>query len=300
MTPNEFKAISEMLKSESGLVLADDKQYLLESRLSPIAKKLKLASVNELVSLWRTKKDANLQNQIIEAMTINESFFFRDKTPFDNFENHMLPALIERNKGTKKIRIWSAAASTGQEAYSLSMILREHANELMGWKIDIVGTDLSSDALEKAKSGLYSQFEVQRGMPVKYLVKNFNQIGSMWQIKSDIRSMVQYRQFNLLKNYAVLGRFDIIFLRNVLIYFDKDTKADILTRMEKQSNDKAFLVLGASETLVGLNQTYKPVEGIRGLYHIDHNNVSSQKPSSLAAGTPQQSPARPGLMSAKS
>lgn len=269
MTPNEFLALREMLKKESGLVLTEDKQYLLESRLNPVVKKEKLGSVSELVAAWRRSNDKALQNQIIEAMTINESFFFRDKTPFDNFEQHMLPTLIERNKLSKRIRIWSAAASTGQEAYSLAMILKENADKLQGWRIEIIGTDLCSDALEKAKTGLYSQFEVQRGMPVKYLVKNFKQVGSMWQIEPDLRSAVQYRQFNLMNSFAALGKFDVIFIRNVLIYFDKETKADILSRMENQTNAGCFLVLGASETLVGLNQTFTSVEGVRGLYQID-------------------------------
>lgn len=268
MTPSDFEAVREMLKQESGLVLNDDKQYLLESRLAPIAKKLKFNSVAELVSAWRKTADRSMAAQIIEAMTINESFFFRDKTPFDNFENHMLPEILERNREKRTLRIWSAAASTGQEAYSLAMILKEHSEKLQGWKVEILGTDLCSEALEKAKAGIYSQFEVQRGMPVKYLVKNFEQNGTMWQLKPEIRAMANFRQFNLMKNFAIFGKFDIIFIRNVLIYFDKDTKADILHRAEKQTNPGCFLVLGASETLVGLNQSFKPVGGVRGLYQI--------------------------------
>jgi len=268
MTPKDFNALQEMLKTSSGLVLTEDKQYLLESRLAPVVKKLKYDSVEALLADWTRTKQKTLQNHIIEAMTINESFFFRDKTPFDHFENIMLPALI-KNKKTKHIRIWSGAASTGQEAYSLSMILKEQAHQLAGWRIEIVGTDLCSEALEKAKSGLYSQFEVQRGMPVKYLVKNFKQVGSMWQLDSSIRSTVQFRQFNLMNSFSILGRFDVVFLRNVLIYFGKETKTDILQRIEKQTNPGCYLVLGASETLVGLNQTFKPVENARGLYQIE-------------------------------
>jgi len=266
MKPQEFNALCEMLKKSSGLVLSQDKQYLLESRLAPVAKKFKYDSVAALVSSWHSSRERSLENEILEVMTINESFFFRDKTPFDNFENVMLPHLLESKKGQKHIRIWSGAASTGQEAYSLSMILKEHAAKLEGWRVEIVGTDLCSEALEKAKSGLYSQFEVQRGMPVKYLVKNFKQVGSMWQLDAKIRSTVQFRQFNLMNSFTMLGRFDIIFLRNVLIYFDKETKADILKRLEKQTNSECFLVLGASETLVGLNDQFKPVKDVRGLY----------------------------------
>lgn len=290
MTPKDFNALQEMLKTSSGLVLTEDKQYLLESRLAPVAKKLKYDSVDLLLADWTRTKEKTLQNHIIEAMTINESFFFRDKTPFDHFENIMLPSLI-KNKKTKHIRIWSGAASTGQEAYSLSMILKEQAHQLAGWRIEIIGTDLCSEALEKAKSGLYSQFEVQRGMPVKYLVKNFKQVGSMWQLDSTIRSTVQYRQFNLMNSFAILGRFDVIFLRNVLIYFGKETKADILKRMEKQTNPGCFLVLGASETLVGLNQTFKPVDKVRGLYQIEDslaklNPLQSKSTTDLSQNRP--------------
>ncbi len=269
MKLQEFNALCEMLKKSSGLVLTQDKQYLLESRLAPVAKKFKYDSVAALLSGWNSSRERSLENEILEAMTINESFFFRDKTPFDNFENIMLPHLLESKKRQKHIRIWSGAASTGQEAYSLSMILKEHAAELEGWRVEIVGTDLCSEALEKAKSGLYSQFEVQRGMPVKYLVKNFKQVGSMWQIDAKIRSSVQFRHFNLMNSFTMLGRFDIIFLRNVLIYFDKETKADILQRIEKQTNSECFLVLGASETLVGLNDHFKLVQDVRGLYKYE-------------------------------
>lgn len=275
MRPSEFNTLKEMLKTSSGFVLTDDKQYLLESRLAPLAKKCQYESVDALISDWCRTKQTSLQNQIIEAMTINESFFFRDKSPFDNFENHILPHLLESNKNQKKIRIWSAAASSGQEAYSLAMILKEHAPKLAGWNIDIIGTDLCSEALEKAKAGLYSQFEVQRGMPIQYLVKNFKQVGSMWQINSDIRSMVQYRQFNLMNSFTLLGRFDVIFIRNVLIYFDKETKANILSRMEKQTNSECFLVLGASETLVNLNKNFKSVPDVRGLYKFDAESAAA-------------------------
>ena len=279
MTPRDFDYLRTLLKSASGLVLTDDKQYLIESRLLPVAKKLKFETIDAMVAELRRSEATSLKNQIVEAMTINESFFFRDKTPFDNFENIMLPDLLEAKKSQKHLRIWSAAASTGQEAYSLSMILKEYATELEGWRVEIIGTDLCSEALEKAKAGLYSQFEVQRGMPVKYLVKNFKQVGSMWQVNSNIRSSVQYRQFNLLNSFNLLGRFDIIFCRNVLIYFDKETKSDIISRMAKQTNPNCYLVLGASETLVGLNDSFGTVSNARGLYQIKEQAGNKQASS---------------------
>ncbi len=288
MTPRDFDYLRTLLKSASGLVLTDDKQYLIESRLLPVAKKLKYETIDAMVAELRRSEATSLKNQIVEAMTINESFFFRDKTPFDNFENIMLPKLLEAKKSQKHLRIWSAAASTGQEAYSLSMIMQEYAAELEGWRIEIIGTDLCSEALEKAKAGLYSQFEVQRGMPVKYLVKNFKQVGSMWQVNSKIKSSVQYRQFNLLNSFNLLGRFDIMFCRNVLIYFDKETKSDIIERKGKQTNPNCYLVLGASETLVGLNDSFGTVPDARGLYQI--KDQAGNKPASAitrpASGAP--------------
>lgn len=275
MKPSEFNSLRDMLNKESGLVLSEDKQYLVESRLGPVAKKLEYKDVATMVSEWHSGKKASLQNQIVEAMTINESFFFRDKTPFDNFKDYTLPNLIKSKATSKHIRIWSAAASTGQEAYSLAMILNEHKHLLQGWRIEIIGTDLCSEALAKAKSGLYSQFEVQRGMPVTYLVKNFKQIGTMWQLDSNITSMVQFRQFNLMNSFTGLGKFDVIFCRNVLIYFNRETKSDILKRMEAQCNNGCHLVLGASETLVGLNGNYTPVANARGLY--EHNREAAVK-----------------------
>ncbi len=291
MTPNDFEYLRDLLEKASGLVLSNEKQYLIESRLAPVAKKLNHDGVDSLVKELRRTQSSMLKSQIVEAMTINESFFFRDKVPFDNFENTMLPNLLERNAKTKQIRIWSAAASTGQEAYSLAMILSEQISKLAGWRIEIIGTDLCSEALEKAKAGIYTQFEVQRGMPVKYLVKNFEQVGSIWHINPSIRSMVKFRQFNLLDSFNVLGRFDIIFCRNVLIYFGADTKRDILSRMAKQTNQNCYLVLGASETLVGISDDFARVEDHRGLYEkaaVEEPVANKIRPSNLGTTTTMQ------------
>lgn len=269
MTPQEFDFVREMLKERSGLVLSDEKRYLVESRLDPVVKKNELGSLSELMQALMRPGGDKLRSQVTEAMTINESFFFRDKTPFDNLKEVMLPYLISSRGSLKKIRIWSAAASTGQEAYSIAIVIREMANKMPGWRHDIIGTDLSVDVLEKAKAGLYSQFEVQRGLPIQVLVKNFKQVGSMWQIDNAVRAMVQYKPFNLLNNFSPLGKFDIIFCRNVLIYFDQPTKRDILARICKQMAPDGFLVLGAAETTVGLTEDLKPVSGRRGLYQIE-------------------------------
>jgi chemotaxis protein methyltransferase CheR len=199
-------------------------------------------------------------------MTTNESFFFRDNTPFDLFRDHVLPALAKSRAQNKKLRIWCAAASTGQECYSLAMILKENEALWRDWRIEIVGTDISTQVLEKAKAGVYSQFEVQRGLPIKLLIKYFRQVGEMWQIDNSLRSMVSFREFNLLDGFGALGRFDVVFCRNVLIYFDQPTKQEILARIRATLPSDGVLFLGAAETVLGITDKFKPVTGHRGLY----------------------------------
>ena len=205
-------------------------------------------------------------SEITEAMTTNESFFFRDNKPFDLFKDSVLPQLLESRASRKKIRIWCAAASTGQEPYSLAIILKELSVKLAGWNIEIVGTDLSQKVLDKAKMGLFSQFEVQRGLPIQMLIKYFNQVGELWQISEEIRNMVSFRKFNLLDPYTLLGSFDVIFCRNVLIYFDQPTKTEVLEKMRKLLPNDGTLFLGAAETVLGITDKFKPVQGQRGLY----------------------------------
>jgi chemotaxis protein methyltransferase CheR len=211
-----------------------------------------------------------LATEVVEAMTTNETFFFRDKLPFEHFRDTVLPALIEARAREKRIRIWCAACSTGQEPYSLAMALKSNTDglgaKLAGFRIDIVGTDISGDVLERAKSGIYSQFEVQRGLPIHQLVKFFSQTGEAWQIAAEIRAMVQFRTLNLLKDFSALGTFDIVFCRNVLIYFDQQTKIGVLNRLARQIPVDGFLSLGAAETVVGLTDAFKPMTDRRGLY----------------------------------
>ncbi len=177
-----------------------------------------------------------------------------------------MPEMLAARGAQRRLRIWCAAASTGQEPYSLAIILKEMADKLAGWRVEIVATDLSGDVLEKARTGIYSQFEVQRGLPIQFLVKYFTQVGEMWQIAPEIRAMVQYRSFNLLHDPAALARFDIVFCRNVLIYFDQDTKIGVLNRIARQTEPHGYLVLGAAETVVGLTDSFKPLPDKRGLY----------------------------------
>jgi len=267
MNIDDFNLLSKLIKDRSGLTLTKDKAYLLESRLLPVARKWNLKSLDELVMRLRTRSEAGLVRDVVEAMTTNESFFFRDIKPFDQFKQVVLPFLLQARGTTRNIKVWSAACSSGQEPYTLSMMLKEERQKLIGWNVDILATDLSTEILAKAQAGLYSQFEVQRGLPIQLLVKYFKQAGDRWQIDSAIREMVRYRPFNLLDDLSGLGQFDVIFCRNVLIYFDQPTKQMVLERMARQLAPDGFLYLGGAETVVGITDKFQPMANHRGIYH---------------------------------
>ena len=282
MNTLEYDYLRKLLKDRSGLVLSSDKQYLLESRLLPIVRRLDLGSLGGLVAKLQVPGAESLIVQVVEAMTTNESFFYRDKVPFDNFSEAILPAMIAARANQRRIRIWCAAASTGQEPYSLAMCLKEMGSKLAGWRTEMIATDLSLEVLEKATAGVYSQFEVQRGLPVQLLIKYFTQNGDTWQISPEIRAMVQYRPFNLLHDFAALGTFDIVFCRNVLIYFDQPTKIEVLHRIAKLMPPDGYLVLGAAETLVGLTEAFKPLPDRRGVYALNGSAAASSAAPRLA------------------
>jgi chemotaxis protein methyltransferase CheR len=265
VTPLDYDYLRKFLKDRSGLDLSSDKQYLVESRLLPLARKAGLVGLDELVAQIRNGSEA-MSADVVEAMTTNETFFFRDKVPFDHLRETIIPELLKARAGKRGLRIWCAASSTGQEPYSIAMCLKEMGAQLSGWRIEIIATDLAPSVLEKSKSGVYSQFEVQRGLPIQLLVKYFKQTGELWQLNPDIRAMIQFKQLNLLQNFSNLGTFDVVFCRNVLIYFDQDTKVDVFKRLAKVMEPDAFLALGAAETVVGLTDAFKPHPDKRGLY----------------------------------
>ncbi len=266
MTPLDYNFLRKALKERSGLVLSADKEYLVESRLLPVARKAGFRNVGELVRALMHGSADLLMTPVVEAMMTNESFFFRDKIPFDHFRSTVMPGLIASRQNSRAIRIWCAAASTGQEPYSLAMCLKEMRSEIAGWRIELLASDLSNEVLEKARQGLYTQFEVQRGLPIQLLIKHFTQVGELWQIAPDIRAMVKYRQINLLADFSHLGRFDLIFCRNVLIYFDQETKSSVLDRLARTIAPDGYLVLGAAETVVGLTDKFAVLADKRGLY----------------------------------
>lgn len=266
MTPQDFDYLRALLRERSGLMLSAEKQYLAESRLLPVARRHGMATLSDLIAKLKVRSSLELAAEVVEAMTTNETFFFRDKLPFEHFRDTMIPALIAARGREKRIRIWCAAASTGQEPYSLAMVLHEMRDKLGGLLVEILATDLSGEVLERARSGVYSQFEVQRGLPIQNLLKFFTQTGDSWQVLPEIREMVQFRTLNLLNDFAPLGTFDIVFCRNVLIYFEQDTKIGVFNRIARQLPDDGYLILGAAETVVGLTDAFKPVPDKRGLY----------------------------------
>jgi len=265
VTPQDFDYLRRLLKDRSGLVLAAEKQYLAESRLLPVARRHGLSSLTELIAKLKTPSSL-LAIEVVEAMTTNETFFFRDKIPFEQVRDVIMPELIAARAREKRIRIWCTAAASGQEPYSLAMIVKSMGAALAGFRVEILATDIAGEVLERGKAGLYSQFEVQRGLPIQLLVKYFTQTGGMWQIAPEIRAMVQFRPLNLLNDFKPLGTFDLVFCRNVLIYFDQETKTRVLERIARQMAEDGKLVLGAAETVVGLTDALKPVPERRGLY----------------------------------
>ena len=266
MTPQEYDYLRALLKEGSGLTLSADKHYLVESRLLPVARKAGLPTLGELVLRLKGAGGEALKVDVVAAMTTNESFFFRDKFPFENFRTFIIPNLLQARASERRIRIWCAAAATGQEPYSLAMILKEMGCQLDGFRVEILATDLSDGVLEKGKSGIYSQFEVQRGLPIQLLVKYFTQTGEAWRIAPEIRNMVQFRPINLIRNFSNLGLFDVVFCRNVLIYFDQATKIAVLERIAGVTACDGYLALGGAETTIGLTEMFKAIPERRGLY----------------------------------
>ena len=251
ISPQSYYFFQRLISRESGIVLDDDKRYLLEARLMPIALKLRLYSLNDLCVLLQTTTDLSIRQQVVEAMTTNETFFFREGAQYDALKSTILPELLQERQMTRKISVWSAAASTGQEAYSLAMLLLEMG--LGNWNISIVGTDLSEGVLQRARAGKYLQIEVNRGLPAQLLVKYFKREGLEWQLKDEVRRMGRFEQGDLRRGPSAMGPFDLVFCRNVLIYFDVETKRNILDRIKQRLEPGGHLLLGGSETTLNLD-----------------------------------------------
>ncbi len=248
LSPRDFAFVADLLKSNSGLSLAPAKSYLLESRIMPLLRRYGLRTSSDFVTALRTDEKGVMLTELSEAMATYETYFFRDLKPFESLQHIALPQFRAARSAQKKLRIWCAAASTGQEPYSLAMLLEEQSHLWADWTIEILATDVSSLALARAKAGLYSQFEVQRGLPIRHLMKHFMQNGDQWEINSALKKRIRFQQYNLLHPMAQLGRFDIILCRNVLIYFDAQTKTQVLNRLAAQMPADGVLVMGSAET----------------------------------------------------
>jgi chemotaxis protein methyltransferase CheR len=265
MLARDFETLASLVRAESGLAMTPDKAYLLESRLAPVVMKWKLGGVDQLAAALRNGQDPAQIRDVVEAMTINESQFFRDSKPFELFGGKMLPALIAQRAPWRRLRIWSAACSSGQEAYSIAIVLQEHGN-LDGWQIEILGTDISTEMVERAQAGLYTTFEVQRGVPPRILAKYFTRVADKWQIAEPLRRAVHFRRHNLLHDLRPLGIFDIVFCRNVLIYFELAMKVRVLAAIRGQVAADGYLVLGGAETVLGVTEIFAQSPGLPGIY----------------------------------
>lgn len=254
--------VRELVRGVSGIVLDVGKEYLVESRLTALARREGMTSLESLVARFRAEPWGSIRAKVIEAMTTNETSFFRDALPFEALRKVLLPDLIQRRARERTLTVWCAAASSGQEPYSLAMLIRESFRQLDGWNVRILATDLSREALDRARAGLYTQVEISRGLPAPLLAKYFAQQGVHWRINDDLKKMVEFRHMNLMQSWPVMPPPDIVMLRNVLIYFDVPTKKMILGKVRQLLRPDGYLFLGAAETTMHLDGAFErvPVE----------------------------------------
>ena len=255
----DFEYVRRAVYDGSSIVLEPSKHYLVETRLIQVAREIGLQTVTELIAQLRTGRAEGLHNKVVEAMTTNETSFFRDVHPFEALKTEVLPKLVEARKASQTLNIWSAACSTGQEAYTIGMVLREHFPACASWKIRILCTDLSREVLAKAKEARFTQLEVNRGMPAALLVKYFKRDGLHYTVCDDLRKLVEFRELNLAKPWSGIPAMDVIFLRNVLIYFDVDTKKQILAQMRATMRPDGTLFLGGAETTINLDDAFQRI-----------------------------------------
>jgi chemotaxis protein methyltransferase CheR len=266
MTP-EYDYIRTLVKRSSAMVLDDGKEYLIQARLANLVRQEGVPTIEHLVAKLRERPDSPLHNRVVEAMTINETSFFRDVNPFEVLKRHVLPALQKARAQNRTLNIWSAACSSGQEPYSLAMLLRDCFPDLASWRIRITATDLCSQVLDKAKQGKFTQLEVNRGLPAPMLVKHFVQDGTEWLVKPEVRSLVDFRQMNLSAPWQGLPPMDVVLMRNVLIYFDVETKRRLLGYLRDVLRPDGYLFLGAAETTFNIDGTFEAIEQNRTIYY---------------------------------
>lgn len=262
-----FQFIAPLLQQRSGITLTQDKTYLLESRLQPIARQHGFDSIDAMLQQLMQRMDEKIVHEIVQAMTTNETMFFRDNKPYERFTESIMPDLKAKFPQRQRIRIWSAACSTGQEAYTLAICIKEQAANYPGYSFEIVGTDLCEKAVAKAQEAVYTQFEVQRGMPIQLLVKYFQQTdGNNWQLKDEIRNMVRFETHNLLQSPSRLGEFDIVFCRNVLIYFSEEIKKQVVAHLVGRLREPGYALFGSAESMLGITDKLHSMQGVAGVY----------------------------------
>ena len=251
ISPEGLALLQKEIYRDSGIVLDDSKQYLIESRLASVLEQHRLTHLDDLCAMLCMTGGISLRQEIVEAMTTNETLFFRDEQAFTALQRHVLPELVHARREVRKLNIWSAASSTGQEAYSVAMMLNEM--NLAGWTYRILATDINSQVIDRARKGRYRKIEVSRGLPAEYLDKYFDQHEMEWQISDRIRSMVEFAQFDLRRSMKSFGSFDLVLCRNVLIYFDVETKKNILKEIRDCLSEQGFLLLGCAESILNLD-----------------------------------------------
>ena len=260
ISQTDFNYVSRLAQSEAAIVLEPGKEYLVETRLSPLAQREGFETLAAFIQQLRNDSKVNgLHHKAIDALTTNETLFFRDFHPFEALRRFILPAILEQRATARRLTIWSAACSTGQEPYSLAMLLLENFPELAGWTVSILATDLSPTVLKLAQEGRYTQFEVNRGLPASYLVKYFVKQEEKWCVKDEVKRMVEFRPMNLIQSWPLLPPLDLVFIRNVMIYFDVETKKTILKRIRNCLLPHGYLFLGTAETTTNLDPAYQPV-----------------------------------------
>ena len=260
ISPEDFIFLQKFIKDESGIIIEQDKKYLLESRLVSIVEESKLDSFRELVSRVRASKYSEIAIKIIDAMTTNETSFFRDLNPFNSMKSHVIPEIVKKHEKEKTINIWSAACSTGQEAYSLAMLIHENFPFLLNWNLKIYASDISKRMIARGKEGCYSQLEINRGLPARMLVKYFRQNGHHWCIRDDVKKMVEFLIVNLVEAWPSMPQMDVIFLRHVLIYFNIESRKNILNKIKKVLNPGGYLILGVGETTLNIDDEFENVQ----------------------------------------
>ncbi|OIO70477.1 MAG: chemotaxis protein CheR [Zetaproteobacteria bacterium CG12_big_fil_rev_8_21_14_0_65_55_1124] len=259
ISAESFAYLSKMIYENSAIVVGAGKEYLVESRLRPLVAQNKFSSIEDYVRQLKATPFSTLHKEVIEAMTTNETSFFRDIHPFEAIKEHVLPEMIKSRASTRQLNIWSGACSSGQEPYSLAIMIREHFPMLSNWKINIIATDLSEDVLNIARKGCYRPLDINRGLPAALMVKYFEKQGVEWQVKREIRGMVDFRQMNLSGHWPSLPSMDIVLMRNVLIYFDQETKRGILGKIRRVLKPDGPLFLGSAETTFNLDDSFKRV-----------------------------------------